>query len=121
MELKDLMALVNAGFTKSEIMQLTGSKTEKTPEVKPEAKPESKKEEPKKEEKAAEPIKTEDVKQADAVKEAFDKALDERFKTITDNMENLYNKMATMAGMPSLAEVQPKGIEDIVSRFFKEE
>ena len=112
MELKDLMALVNAGFTKSEIMQLTGSKTEKAPEVKPEAKPEPKMEEPKKEEKAAEP---------DVIAEAINKAFDERFKSVTENFEGLYNKMATMAGMPSLAEVKPKGVEDIISNFFKEE
>ena len=112
MELKDLMALVNAGFTKAEIMQLTGSKTEKAPETKPEAKPEPKKEEPKKEEKAAEP---------DVIADAINKAFDERFKSVTENFEGLYNKMATMAGMPSLAEVKPKGVEDIISNFFKEE
>ena len=31
------------------------------------------------------------------------------------------NKIAKLAGMPSLDNVQPKGIEDIVRNFFKEE
>ena len=31
------------------------------------------------------------------------------------------NKLAKLAGMPSLDNVQPKGIDDIVRNFFKEE
>ena len=30
-------------------------------------------------------------------------------------------KVMKMAGMPSLDDVKPKGIEDIISNFFKEE
>lgn len=114
MELKDVMALVNAGFSKAEIMQLIGTK-----QAAPEVKPEPEKEKPAEKAEPAE-AKAEEPER-DAITEAINKAFDERFKSVTENFEGLYNKMATMAGMPSLAEVKPKGVEDIISNFFKED
>ena len=36
-------------------------------------------------------------------------------------IEDHFAKIAKLAGMPSLDNVEPKGIDDIISHFFKEE
>lgn len=57
----------------------------------------------------------------DAVAEAVDKALSERLEQINSGFETMYKNMQKLAGMPSMADIQPKGVEDIISKFFKEE
>ena len=121
MNVEKLLKLVEAGFTKDEIMKLTG--TEKTPAfdvtnsdpepVKETPKAEPAKEMPKPE--PAEEVKPEVIKgnAEDAINAAIEKAL--------KPFETLYNNMAKLAAMPSLENVEPKGVDDIVHRFFKGE
>lgn len=61
------------------------------------------------------------VQEADAVAQAVDKALSERLDQINSGFEQMYKNMQKLAGMPSMADIQPKGVEDIISKFFKEE
>ena len=96
---------------------MLADKKEEAPEVKQEAAPEVKKEEaapaaaP---EKPAEPEKKDTAKE---ISDAVSAAIAESFKPF----EEIYNKLATLAGMPSISDVQPKGIDDIISNFFKED
>lgn len=61
------------------------------------------------------------VEKEDAVGQAIDKALSERLDQINSSFEQMYKNMQKLAGMPSMADIQPKGVEDIISKFFKEE
>lgn len=111
MELKDLMKLVDAGFSKEEIMKLAAASTKKEEPAKEEQKAEEIKEEQKEEQKVEEQKTSEDPNAgiAEAIKEAM-----EPYKA-------MYEKMALIAGKPSFEKIQPKGIDDIVDEFFKGE
>ena len=70
MQMKDILDLVNAGFTKEEILKITSTEEKKPEEKKPEEKPEEKKPEEKKpEEKKPEEKKADNV---DALKAQID-------------------------------------------------
>lgn len=116
MNITDVKELLQAGFTAAEIREMLADKKEAAPEVKPEAAPEVKKEEaaPAAPEKPAEPEKKDSAKE---ISDAVSAAIAESFKPF----EEIYNKLATLAGMPSISDVQPKGIDDIISNFFKED
>ena len=105
MELKDLMKLIDAGFTKEEIIKLAAGTKEEP------AKEEQKAEESKEEQKVGEQKAPEDSNTgiADAIKEAM------------KPFEAMYEKMALMAGKPSFEKIQPKGIDDVIDDFFKGE
>lgn len=60
-------------------------------------------------------------KAEDAVSQAIDKALTERLDKINSGFEQMYKNMQKLAGMPSMADIKPEGIDDIISRFFKED
>lgn len=111
MELKDLMKLVDAGFSKEEIMKLAAADTPKEEPTKEEQKAEEIKEEQKEEQKAEEQKTSEDPSAgiAEAIKEAM------------KPFEAMYEKMALMAGKPSFENIQPKGIDDVIDNFFKGE
>lgn len=70
---------------------------------------------------AAAPAEAPVQEKGDAVAEAVDKALSERLEQINSGFETMYKNMQKLAGMPSMADIQPKGVEDIISKFFKEE
>lgn len=115
MNITDVKELLQAGFTASEIREMLADKKEEAP-AEPAAAPEVKKEEapaaaP---EKPAEPEKKDSAKE---ISDAVSAAIAESFKPF----EEIYNKLATLAGMPSISDVQPKGIDDIISNFFKED
>lgn len=107
MTLDKLFTLVEAGFTKDEIIKLTERETA-APKV------ESAPVEPVKEEPKAEPAKEEVKTEPEA---AINAAIEKALKPF----EELYNNMAKMAVMPSLENVEVKGVEDIVDKFFKGE
>lgn len=112
MELKDLMKLVDAGFTKEEIMKLAAAGAPKEKPAKEEQKAEEIKEEQKAEEQKAEEQKAPEDPNAgiaEAIKEAM------------KPFEAMYEKMALMAGKPSFDNIQPKGIDDVIDDFFKGE
>ena len=110
MEAREILKLVEAGFSKEEIMVLAkADKAEKEPEAAPAVPEKTETPEPEKEPEKAEPA-------ADP-KEAVNAAVKEALKPF----EDLYDHMAKLAGMPSIDNIQPKSIDDIVDNFFKGE
>ena len=117
MELKDVIALSKAGFTKDEIMALLDNKQQAAEPEKPEAaepeKPEAA--EPEQPEAAADPKEKKDFNIN--IEEILNKKVEEALAPFNA----VYDKMAKLANMPSLPSVEPKGIEDVISNFFKSE
>ena len=116
MNIQEVKELLAAGFTADEIRSMMSADPKAEPEVKqevPEKAPEVKQEEKAPEAKPEKAPEDNIAKISDAVSNA----IAEGFK----QFEGLYNKLATLAGMPSMDEVQPKGIDDIMSNFFKED
>ena len=111
MELKDLMKLVDAGFTKEEIIKLAAAGTPK----------EEQKEEPAKEEQKAEEIKEEQKSEEQKAPEDPNAVIAEAIKEAMKPFQSMYEKMALMAGTPSFEKIQPKGIDDVIDDFFKGE
>ena len=126
MNANDVLKMIDAGFTADEIRKMTAaaesvSHVSSSPDAQKEAEDkaasapapvEEKKEAPAAEEKGSKP---EDV--MDSIKKTISEQIAANMKSYEDNMA----KIMKMAGMPSLDEVKPKGIEDIISNFFKEE
>lgn len=108
MEAREILKLVEAGFSKEEIMVL--AKADKQPEKTP-AEPKISEEPAKELEPAKEP------EPAANPQEAVNAAVKEALKPF----EDLYDHMAKLAGMPSIENIQPKSIDDIVDNFFKGE
>ena len=107
MNISEVKELLAAGFTADEIRKMEAP-AEPEAKAEPEAVPEVK----------AEPEAAPEVKDdAAKISDAISAAISESFKPF----EDLYQKLSKLAGMPSMADVKPKGIEDIISNFFKEE
>ena len=113
MDVNVVVKLIDAGFTRDDIMKIAGSKAPESPVQSPAeaevVKPEVKAPEqpsPANPEPAPAPLE-------DKISEAVTAAL--------KPFENLYNQMAKLANMPSLENIQPKGIDDIVAKFFEGE
>lgn len=113
MDVNVVVKLIDAGFTRDDIMKIAGFKAPESPVnapaeaevVKPEAKaPEQPN--PASPEPSPAPLE-------DKISEAVTTAL--------KPFENLYNQMAKLANMPALDNIQPKGVEDIVAKFFEGE
>ena len=102
MELDRIFKLVDAGFTKEEIIKLAGAEKEEKPEDTPAAAPEE-----------MMPEETPE-KSIDDIEGIIEK----KFNEALAPFEALYQKASKMVGMPSMADVEPKGIDDIVDRFF---
>ncbi len=126
MNANDVLKMIDAGFTADEIRKMTASPADSvshvlSPEPKEEAKAASSPAAPVeevKEDPAAEAkpeAKPEDV--MESIKKTISDQIAANMKSYEDNMA----KVMKMAGMPSLDDVKPKGIEDIISNFFKEE
>lgn len=108
MDVEKILKLVDAGFTKEEIVKLanyekatpkfdvTNSEPpkEEKPETPKEEKPEASKEDP-----------------AEKINAAIETAL--------KPFQELYNNMAKLAVNPSMDSVEPKGLDDIIDNFFK--
>ena len=128
MNANDVLKMIDAGFTADEIRKMTASPADSvshvlSPEPKEDraaaadpatlsAPAEETKEAPAEEKKGSKP---EDV--MDSIKKTISEQIAANMKSYEDNMA----KIMKMAGMPSLDDVKPKGIEDIISNFFKEE
>ena len=124
MNANDVLKMIDAGFTADEIRKMTASPADSVSHV---LSPEPKKEA---EDKAASApaAPAEETKEAPAVEEKKEDPIEKMLAEIRENMaadRKLYEenmaKVMKMAGMPSLDDVKPKGIEDIISNFFKEE
>lgn len=114
MEAREILKLVEAGFSKEEIMVL--AKADRQPEAAP-AEPEKTEVTEPAAEPAAEPAKEPEAAPEASPQEAVNAAVKEALKPF----EDLYDHMAKLAGMPSIDNIQPKSIDDIVDNFFKGE
>lgn len=112
MDVNVVVKLIDAGFTRDDIMKLAGSAQPESPQQLPAA-PEIVPPEPKKEEPAPSIPEPAPQPMEDKISEAIGKAM--------QPFEQLYNHMAKLANMPALDNIQPKGVEDIVAKFFEGE
>ena len=124
MNANDVLKMIDAGFTADEIRKMTASPADSVSHV---LSPEPKKEA---EDKAASApaAPAEEAKETSAEEAKKEDPIEKMLAEIRENMaadRKLYEenmaKVMKMAGMPSLDDVKPKGIEDIISNFFKEE
>lgn len=104
MDIDKIFKLVDAGFTKDDIIKLANN--EKAKEEKPETPKEEKPVTPKEE-------KPESPKEDPAEK------INAAIETALKPFQELYNNMAKLAVNPSLESVEPKGLDDIIDNFFK--
>lgn len=113
MDAEKILKLIDAGFSADEIRGMLAPSSEAKAE--PKAEPEVK-EEPKK---APEAPKDEPAKEdpVDAAMAAAQQKLD----SFNAAMDSVIEKISKMAGMPAIGTTAPKGVEDVVSDFFKEE
>lgn len=103
MDIEKVFKLVDAGFTKEEIIKLANfEKAEPKPETPKEEKPETPKEE------KPEPPKEDPAEKINAA-----------IETALKPFQELYNNMAKLAVNPSMDSVEPKGLDDIIDNFFK--
>lgn len=106
MTINDVLKLVNAGFTAAQISEmisaenLTNTATPEAAEVIPE----------KDELPAENPTSAAPQPQEVDIMEAIDKKFAE-----------LYSNLKNGAAAPSIGDIKPRGIEDIISSFFKED
>lgn len=106
MDVEKILKLVDAGFTKEEIVKLANYEKATPKEEKPEP-PKEEKPEASKEEKAETP------------KEDPAEKINAAIETALKPFQELYNNMAKLAVNPSMDSVEPKGIDDIIDNFFK--
>lgn len=109
MDAEKVLKLIDAGFSADEIrgMIAPSAETKTEPEAKeePEKAPEAPKEEPAKED----PV------------DAAIAAAQQKMDSFNAAMDSMIEKISKMAGMPAIGTTAPKGVEDVVSDFFKEE
>ena len=112
MNMKEVLRLLDAGFTKDDIMTIVSS-ADNIPSASEAA--------------AAHPaaeasgVKPED---APAAAEPAPAAEPDIYQMISDKIDAKFNEMAEafkMPAMPSMGEIKPLGIDDIVRKFFKED
>lgn len=111
MTTEQLLKLVDAGFSKEEIIKIV-SLSATAPEQKED--PAAAAPAPA----AADPAPAEETKNENP---DISKMIEDKITEVFEPFKDLYNNMAKMANMPSMQDVQPKGIEDIFSDFFKGE
>lgn len=117
MDIEKALKLIDAGFTAEEIRKMIPQTTEVSPVLSPE--PEAAATSPAAAAPAPE-VKEEKKEEPDPM-EAIKQAVSEQISSAMKGYEDNLAKVMKMAGMPSLDDVKPKGIEDIISNFFKEE
>lgn len=124
MNANDVLKMIDAGFTADEIRKMTASpegtslspQEQKDAAASSAAAPEAPAEEKKEEKKEQEP-KNEKQEKAEEKPDPVKAALD----AVSTKYDQLFDKLAKMAGMPSMADIKPQGVEDIFTNFFKEE
>lgn len=119
--LEKALKLIDAGFTADEIREMISTKEKEVPHV-------LSPEQPAAATTPAAAAEAPEVKEEEVKKAPEPDPMAEIRQTITDQISSAMKgyeenmaKVMKMAGMPSLDNVQPKGIEDIISNFFKEE
>ena len=110
MNMKEVLRLLDAGFTKEDIMTIVSSADNIPSASEPAAAPATA------EASGAAP------EQAPAA--AAPAAKPDIYQMISDKIDAKFNEMAEtfkMPAMPSMGEIKPLGIDDIVRKFFKED
>lgn len=119
METDKVLKLVEAGFTAAEIRSMINSSSTAQPVESASLQPLSP------EPTSAEDAAAEAEAPAEEVKpdplEALKADIGEQIAQAMKAQQESINKIAKLAGMPSMDNVQPKGIDDIIRGFFKEE
>lgn len=106
MDVEKILKLVDAGFTKEEIVKLANNEKATPKEKKLEAPTEKKLETPKEE-------------KPEAPKEDPAEKINAAIETALKPFQELYNNLAKLAVNPSMDSVEPKGLDDIIDNFFK--
>lgn len=113
MKTTDVLKLIDAGFTAEQILKMDApEEPEKQPEIK-EAKQE--KLEP---EKKPEPEKKQDPAVDPDVKKVIDQALKSMEEAMDKNLKSMAEAFRLQL-QPSIGDVKPLGIEDVITNFFK--
>ena len=123
MTLDDVITLAKAGYTKEEIARfsLTNTSAAKDKSEAPKAQNEAPaaaatKTEPEKKEAPAPAAPAAETPTGSDPFAAFNEAAEKALAAFTEKLD----KFTTLAGMPSISNVVPKGVEDIISGFLKE-
>lgn len=112
MDVNAIVKLIDAGFTKEEIIKLTTpSVSLETPAAPKAAEESSSAAEAPVPEKAPEEAPT--PSEGAAPKDISD-IITEKISESLKPFEVLYSKMSTLAGMPAMGSVEPRGIDDII-------
>lgn len=111
MKIDDIIVLTKAGFSKDEIFALIGSSSTASPA------PEKKAAELQKPAATA-PEKQETVEDTKDEHQDIASIIDKKFNEAFKPFEDLYNNIAIKANMPTIGNVEPRGIEDIIDDFF---
>lgn len=113
MDPKEVLKLIEAGFTADEIRKMMPEEKKTEP-----AQPEPKKEEPKK----AEPkiAKAEEPKKEEPAGTNFDEIISGINKKI-DDLTGAIGKISKISLFPAMENVKSLGIDDVIDNFFKEE
>lgn len=112
MDVKDILALINAGYTKEEISKMSVT----TPEA-VETMAEPKAEDIKAEPQIEAPAKKKEQNPLDSIPAIIESKIKEALSPFDD----LYGKYATLVGMPQMGSVEPLGADDIINKFFEGE
>lgn len=104
MTVNDILELTRAGFTKDDIAKLVASSspTQPTPEQPAAAQP------------APAPAPEAEKEEKEDISKVIEEKLAEAFKPF----ETLYNNIAIKANMPTIGNIEPRGIDDIINDFF---
>ena len=114
MKTDEILMLVKAGFSKDDIIRLSkGSSSSSSASATQETAAPTPSEAAPAPEKAEQ--KTEEVKKEEPdISKIIEQKIGEAFKPF----ETLYNNIAIKANMPTIGNIQPKGIDDIIDDFF---
>ena len=115
----EVLKLIDAGFTAEQILKMDASEEpEKQPEIK-EAKQEKLEPEKKPEpENKPEPEKKQDPAVDPDVKKVIDQALKSMEEAMDKNLKSMAEAFRLQL-QPSIGDVKPLGIEDVITNFFK--
>lgn len=108
MDYKDLIKLLDAGFTKDEIIKIVNSNRDYSSAPEPAAEPE-----PAAPAADASKPEPEASRTEPDIASLISNAVDAKFKEMQEEFK--------MPAMPSIGNIKPLGIDDVIRNFFKEE
>lgn len=115
MNYKEVMTLINAGFSKDDIMKLAAA-SPKAVETEAVTKAKEIPAEPQ-----VETPKAPEAEKDQSAADSISNIIESKVKEALAPFDELYGKYATLVGMPQMGSVEPLGIDDIVNKFFEGE